>query len=282
MVKVGAIIQARMGSSRLPNKILKKLPYFSEETILSNIILRASEVKEIDEIIVATTQNIEDDKIEKYCKSKKIKCYRGSENNVLKRFYEAAKINELDIIIRLTSDNPIIDINLLSETISFFKEKGNINYLKTTNAPIGMGVEIFDKNSLEINYVNSKDKFEQEHVTPYFYRTCPEKFNIAEYQSKIFNKNYNWRFTVDTNEDYTFVCCLFDELYEKNKFFSIIEIEKLYQTKPWLFNININTEQKRVCLNLNEEVEEAIRLLNKQDLNRVEKYLKEQYYGKDK
>lgn len=282
MVKVGAIIQARMGSSRLPNKILKKLPYFSEETILSNIILRASEVKEIDEIIVATTQNIEDDKIEEYCKSKNIKCYRGSENNVLKRFYEAAKVNELDIIIRLTSDNPIIDINLLSETISFFREKGNINYLKTTNTPIGMGVEIFDKNSLEINYVNSKDKFEQEHVTPYFYKTCPEKFNIVEYQSKIFNKIYNWRFTVDTNEDYTFVCCLFDELYEKNKFFSIIEIEKLYQIKPWLFNINNNIEQKKTCSNLNEEVEEAIRLLNKQDLNRVEKYLKEQYYGKDK
>ncbi|WP_293960214.1 glycosyltransferase family protein [uncultured Fusobacterium sp.] len=282
MVKVGAIIQARMGSSRLPNKILKKLPYFSEETILSNIISRATEVKEIDEIVVATTQNIEDDKIEEYCKSKNIKYYRGSENNVLKRFYEAAKTNELDIIIRLTSDNPIIDISLLSETVSFFKEKDNINYLRTINTPIGMGVEIFDKTSLEINYINSKDKFEQEHVTPYFYKTCPKKFNIIEYQSKIFDKSYNWRFTVDTNEDYTFICCLFDELYEKNKFFSIIEIEKLYQDKPWIFNININTEQKKVCSNLNEEIEEAIKLLNKQDLNRVEKYLKEQYYGKDK
>ena len=76
------------------------------------------------------------------------------------------------------------------------------------------------------------------------------------------------------------MCCIFDELYNNNKFFSLKEVKELFMKKPWLYNINSNIDQKKTCSNLEEEIEEALRLLNKQDLNRAEKYLKEEYYGK--
>ena len=279
---IGAIIQARLGSNRLPNKVLKNLPFFSEETILSNIISRIKKVKGIDKTIVATTINFKDDLLEKYCKANKISYFRGSEENVLERYYLASKNFNLDVIIRLTSDNPLIDIELLEETIEYFKNKGNLDYLRTKNTPLGMGVEIFSFKALEKNYLNSNQAIEKEHVTPYFYKTCPEKFRIKEYESKKYvnNDNFKGRFTIDTLEDYTFMCCIFDELYNNNKFFSLKEVKELFMKKPWLNNINSSIEKKKTCSNLEEEIEEALRLLNKQDLNRAEKYLKEEYYGK--
>ena len=88
------------------------------------------------------------------------------------------------------------------------------------------------------------------------------------------------RITLDTEEDYTLLCSVYDYLYKEDRTFKCSDIVKLFEGKPWLYNINSSIEQKKTCSNLEEEIEEALRLLNKQDLNRAEKYLKEEYYGK--
>lgn len=282
MVKVVAIIQVRTNSTRLPNKIFKNLPFFAKETLLSNIVLRLKEIKEINNIVIATTSEEKDDVVEEYCKKNNILFYRGSEKNVLERYYETAKYYGADVILRMTGDNPIIDVSIIRDVLSKFLKDNKIDYLKTKNLPLGMGVEIFNFKSLEKNYKNSILDYEKEHVTPYFYKTNPKYFNIIEIEKENSEEISNIRLTVDCIEDYIFICCLFDELYLKNKIFGLEEIKELKTQKPWIFQINNSIEQKRVCNSLEEEIEEAIKLLNKQDLNRVEKYLKEKYYEKDK
>ena len=276
MVNIVAIIQARMGSSRFPNKVLKNLPFFSSETLLSNIINRLNEIKSINKIVVATTDKSSDNIIEEYCKEKNISVFRGNEKNVLERFYMAAINYKADVILRFTGDNPIIDISLINKSLNEFQREKDIDYLSLKNIPLGMGVEIFTFKALEKNYLNSIFEYEKEHVTPYFYKTCPQNFKIL-YLDKNKDEIPPLRFTVDTFEDYNFMCILFDELYPKNNFFGLKEILELREKKPWIFEINSSIMQKRFCATLDEEIEEAKRLLKKQDLNKAYKFLTENW-----
>lgn len=283
-MNIVCIIQARTTSSRLPNKVLLSLPCGSDKTVLEQVINRVNKSKLINKIVVATTINETDNPIENLCKNLKIACSRGSEDNVLSRYYQAAEENKAEMIIRITSDCPCIDAEIIDELIEkHFKEKND--YTSNTlirSYPHGLDCEIFSFNLLEEAYKNATEKFEKEHVTPYIYKTNKDKFKIGNLVLKDSKEYEKIRITLDTKEDYTLLCSIYDYLYNKNKDFKCKDIIELFEKKPWLFNINNNIEQKKTCSNLNEEIEEAIRLLNKQDLNRVEKYLKEQYYGKDK
>lgn len=283
-MNIVCIIQARTTSSRLPNKVLLSLPYGSDKTVLEQVINRVNKSEFINKIVIATTVNKTDNPIEELCKNLKITCYRGSEDNVLARYYEAAKENEADMIIRVTSDCPCIDSKVIDDLITkHLKEKNDYTSNSLTRTfPHGLDCEIFSFELLEEAYNNAKEKFEKEHVTPYIYKTNKDKFKLGSLildNSKGYEKI---RITLDTKEDYTLLCNIYDYLYKEDKDFNCNDIIELFEKKPWLFNINSNIEQKKACLNLDEEIEEAIKLLNKQDLNRVEKYLKEQYYGKDK
>lgn len=282
-MNIVCIIQARTTSSRLPNKVLLSLPYGSDKVVLEQVINRVNQSKLIKEIIVATTINETDNSIEELCKKLKVVCSRGSEENVLSRYYQAAKESKADVIIRITSDCPCIDAEIIDELIEkHFKEKND--YTSNTlirSYPHGLDCEIFSFSLLEEAYKNATEKFEREHVTPYIYKTNSSKFKIGNLVLKDSKEFERIRITLDTKEDYTLLCSVYDYLYS-DKGFKCKDIVRLFEEKPWLFNINNNIEQKKTCSNLNEEVEEAIRLLNKQDLNRAEKYLKEQYYGKNK
>ncbi|WP_270852647.1 glycosyltransferase family protein [Fusobacterium varium] len=283
-MNIVCIIQARTTSSRLPNKVLLNLPYNGNKTVLEQVINRVKESKYINKIVVATTINEIDNKIEKLCKSLQIGCFRGSEDNVLSRYYEAATKYKTDLVVRITSDCPCIDPEILDELIEKHLNEEN-DY--TSNSlvrtfPHGLDCEIFSYKILKEAYENAKEKFEFEHVTPYIYKTNKNKYKIGQL---LLNKNKEYskiRITLDTKEDYILLCEVYDNLYSNNKYFNCEDIIDLFEEKKWFYLINNSIEQKRVCNSLEEEIEEAIKLLNKQDLNRVEKYLKEKYYEKDK
>lgn len=271
------VIQARTTSKRLPNKVLLNLPYGSDETVLEQVIQRVSNSKYIKKIIVATTVNREDDKIQKICSKVFVECYRGSEEDVLSRYYEVATKEKADHIVRITSDCPCVDYEIIDSLIELHIK--NNNDFSSNNQihsfPHGMDCEIVSYQVLKEAFNNSTQKYEREHVMPYIYKSNPQKYKIGNLEDK--ENNYNIRVTLDTEEDYILLCLVYNFLYEKNKFFNKEEIIRLFRTNKYLYKINQNIEQKKVCITLDEEIEEAKRLLKKQDLNKAYDFIVKNY-----
>ena len=244
-----AIIQARTGSSRLPNKILLKI---LDKEILLLLIDRVVASHFIDHIIIATTTNKEDNKIinlvEKY--HPKVSVFRGDEYDVLDRYYQAALKykNESNIefdIIRITSDCPLIDPKIIDLHIEEFNQQ-KVDYLSSRihkrTWPHGMELEIFSFKTLNTTWKNAKEVFEREHVTPYIYKSHPDNFELYEF--KYEKDSSNFRFTIDYKEDYEFVKTVFEKLYPKNSLFSMNDILQLIKKEPEILKLNsskINT-----------------------------------------
>lgn len=240
MKKVIAIIQARVGSTRLPNKVLKKI---QGKTILNHVIERVSKSKYIDEIIVATTDLKRDDEIINECKRLRVKNFRGSEDDVLSRYYYSAKKYGADIIIRITSDCPLIDPVVIDELVKFYIEN---DYEVVTNAiertyPRGLDTEVFSFNLLEDAFYNAKEKYQREHVTPYIYEKSKFTFNYKNIED--YSK---YRITVDTKEDFELIEAIYKELYKGEHNFYMSEIIKLLENNNTLVNINSNIKQKSI------------------------------------
>ena len=173
-MKIGAIIQARMGSTRLSGKVMKEL---EGKTVLEHVIERVKQSKMIEEIIIATTVHGRDDVIESEALRCGVKAFRGSEDDVLSRYYYAAKENEIDVIVRITSDCPLIDWKIIDKVISKFMEN---EYDIVTNAgleleqrtfPRGLDLEVFSFSVLSNAFNNATEKYQREHVSPYIYET---------------------------------------------------------------------------------------------------------------
>ena len=275
-MNTGVIIQARTSSVRFPKKVLQELPYGSGITVLEQVIRRVKKARSIQKIIVATTINAEDEQITLVAKKENVAFYRGSKDNVLERYYEAAKENKLDIIIRITSDCPCIDPKILDE---FVKEHVQVGADYTYGNPIkkyphGLDVEVINFKALENAYNNATQVFEKEHVSPYIYKSHPEQFVIHKINAPDDFIDSSIRITLDTKEDYTLLCAVYDYLYPINNFFDAIDIANLFKQKPWLAYINSSIIQKKVFNTLEEEIEEAIKVLKLQDLNRASDLLK--------
>ena len=171
---IGCIIQARMSSTRLPGKVMLKVE--NENTILDCVINQLQSSNEIKNIVIATTDQKEDDVIVEFAKRKGIKYFRGSKKDVLDRYYQCAKKFRFSEIIRITSDNPLIDYEIADMTVKYFKSN-NYDYITTDLAvppfhrtyPLGYSVEVFTFSALENAWENAKLPSEREHVTPYFY-----------------------------------------------------------------------------------------------------------------
>ena len=269
-MKIAAIIQARTTSTRLPEKILKKLPYASNITVLEQVIRRLKISKKLDDIIIATTTEKTDDKIIDIAKKENIIYFRGSKEDVLLRYYLTAKENDIDLVVRVTSDCPCIDAQIVDVVIS---EHLKINADYTSNSlirtyPHGLDVEVFNFDALEKAYKDAKEDYEREHVTPYINRN-PQKFivNIVKAPKELYAPDI--RVTLDTEEDYTLLCAVFDYLYPKNKYFAAYDIVNLFKEKPWLKLINKKIIQKKIFDSLEEELEEAKKVLDLQDLKRA-------------
>lgn len=276
-MKIGAIIQARVSSSRLPNKVLQPLPYGGDVCVLQQVIRRVSQSKLIDEVIVATSNQKEDKKIVEIAKLENISYFEGSLENVLDRFYNAASLYDLDIIVRITSDNPCIDSNILDKVIENHLSL-NADYTSTaldTTFPIGIGCEVINFNALKKSYLNASENYEKEHVTPFIYKTCPDEFDINIYRED--EDNSNIRITLDTPQDYALLCSIYDNLYQDDNFFTLEDILNLFEEKPWLKTINEDIIQKKVLGSLSEELEETIRLCEIQDLNKASQFIKNHF-----
>jgi spore coat polysaccharide biosynthesis protein SpsF len=233
-MNVVAIIQARTGSSRLPNKIFSKLNGFD---LLYHIINRLKPSIEINKIVVATTNSVNDNSVEDWCIENFVDFYRGSEKHVLKRYYNAAIKFRADIIIRVTADDPFKDFRIIDKAIKIIKE--NKYDFVCNNSPVsfpeGLDVEVLTMNALTDSFINSISSFEQEHVTQYIHRN-KQKFKIFNIKNDKNLSHFRW--TIDTMEDYLFVKEVYDNLYKKNNLFLTEDIYELLKKKPLLLKIN--------------------------------------------
>ncbi|MFX1500537.1 MAG: cytidylyltransferase domain-containing protein, partial [Promethearchaeota archaeon] len=199
--KIGVIIQTRMGSTRLPGKVLKKLN--EKNTVLDILIKRLKLCEKVNEIIIATTPDKKNNAILKLVQLLDVNSFIGSEKNVLKRYYKAAKYFNLDIIIRATSDNPFIDYRVVDDLIECYKNS-SYDYISNnhsfTNFPIGSDIEIFSFDILRKVYSLARTKVEKEHVTTYITRH-PEIFRIYYYNLDNLKKIENLRLTIDEEDD---------------------------------------------------------------------------------
>ena len=235
--KISCIVQARVNSKRLPGKIL--MPVFGK-SLLQHLLERLKRLKTIDDLIVATTKHKLDDETAKIAKLINVKIYRGDEHNVLKRYYDCAKINKSSIIIRVTADCPLIDIKYINELLKIFL-KNDYDYLSNLDLnylPDGFHCEIFNFRSLEKAQKLAKSKFDREHVTSFLWSN-PKIFSIHHYcGKKLKNHSKDIRLTLDYHEDYILIKEVFEKLYKKNKFFSLVEITAFLEKNKSFLKIN--------------------------------------------
>ncbi len=229
--KVLVIIQARLGSTRLPNKAFKKI---GKRTIIEMITNRISKSKNIDNLIVATTNKNVDKKLHNFLKKKNIKVFLGSEKNVLDRFYKAAKLFSPKYIVRICGDCPFVDFKLLDEMVKLIKVK-NYDYVSNVNPPTypdGLDIEIFSFKALKRAHKKAKNNYDKEHVTPYIVRNIKNSYNFET------KKNYsNIRLTVDEPIDLNVLNKTYKNIKNKNNF-SYRDIVKLIENKSNLFSEN--------------------------------------------
>jgi len=234
---IGCIIQARMGSSRLPGKVMQKID--NSNTVLDYVIKQLKSAKKIEKILVATTNLIEDNVICDYLNSQNIESYRGSSEDVLDRYYQCAKKFSIDTIVRITADNPLIDPNIVDLIVNDY-ENNECDYATNTlhrTFPYGTEVEVFSFEVLEKAWKNAKKPSEREHVTP-FIRNTQNGFKLinTEYQKNL----SHLRYTVDRIEDLKLVKEIVKNIVTRP--ILIQSILDLYKNKPEIFEINKNVK----------------------------------------
>ncbi len=237
-LKYVAIIEARMTSSRLPGKVLKKI---LGKPLLYYLIERLRRVKSLHDIVIATTNNASDDLIEEFALQNSINFFRGSEQNVMKRVLNSAEYFNADVIVEITGDCPLIDIEIVEQTINMFK-KNECQYCANrfyATYPIGMDVQVFYLNTLKNSYELVKSKYDKEHVTSHIIRNpklFPHTYLIAP-------ESLTWPelvLAVDEQEDFDLVKKIIMSLYKKNNFFNCLDIITLLKKNlDWTKNSKI-------------------------------------------
>lgn len=236
---IGIITQARMASQRLPGKVLKKI---LDQSLLQYHLERLEQTGL--PVIVATTTQPQDDRIVEEAQRLGFSVFRSSEDDVLRRYYEAAKAYHLDVIIRVTSDCPLIDARVIDEGLESYLKEKNYKQIYLSNClerrfPRGFDFEIFSKELLEEAYLKASQPFEREHVTPYFYKEPKAHIHIRHFLYREDKSRY--RVTVDTAQDFE----LIEKLMEAGAMkMSAGQIIHLLDTQPSWVAINAHVEQK--------------------------------------
>lgn len=208
MIELGIIIQARMGSSRLPGKILKRI---GAKTLLEHIFFRMSFLQHDAMIIVATSDSPRDDIVEKFCINRNVPCFRGNESNVLERYYLCAKKYGFQQIVRLTGDNPFVDTEEVDRLIDLHLKSGSEYANSLRSLPVGVGAEIFTFAALEKMRREGKAPKHIEHVTEYILEN-PALFKMTFLKTMPDKDRYDVRLTIDTEEDYSMACFIIDNV----------------------------------------------------------------------
>lgn len=241
-MQVEIYVQARMGSTRLPGKVMRLV---QERPLLDYLLERLGQVKEADAIAVLTTIHPNDDEIVEFCEKKKIPCYRGPEEDVLARFYKTALQRKPDAIVRITADCPLIDPDIVDLVIKTYREWYPIyDYISNTlqsTYPRGLDTEIFSLQALDHAFNNAQKPEEREHVTVYMYQH-PQIFNLLNISSPLSLGHHRW--TVDTIEDFTLIRLILTHLYPYNPNFRLKDILELLRQNPDWEKINAHVKQK--------------------------------------
>jgi spore coat polysaccharide biosynthesis protein SpsF len=271
---IGAIIQARTSSTRLPEKVLLELPYGSGITVLQQVIRRLKRSEKIEKMVVATTEDEADNAIVDITLREGVFSFRGSKENVLERYYLAAKTFKFDTIVRITSDCPCIDASVVDATIQQHITK-NADYSVSRAFPPGLDNEVFSFAALEAAYKKATMDYEREHVTPYIYKTNPRIFKLSVLEAPNEFYGPEIRITIDTEEDYALLCVLFDKLYIQNEYFDARDIIRFFKEKPWISLINKKIVQKKIFDTLDQEITEALKIIGLNDLKKAKKAFEE-------
>lgn len=230
--KVVAIVQARMGSTRLPNKVLKTIEH---KPMMELLLSRLSKAKEIDQIIVATSTNENNNPLVKLIESLGYLCFRGSETDVLSRYFGAAEAVSADVIIRITGDCPLVDPELVDLMLKRFVTE-DVDYFSNVSPPSfpdGLDIEIFKFSALKKAFQETKENFDHEHVTPYIRNSG--KFITASFQNEEDLSSLRW--TVDEEEDFEVISAVFKHFWPCI-FFSWKDVLDLSRSNPNLFLSN--------------------------------------------
>lgn len=240
-MKTVIIVQARMTSTRLPGKVLKTV---MGKPLLEYQIERLRRIKAADEIVIATTANDTDQPIVDLCERLSVAYFRGSEDDVLARYYGAAIAYNADVVVRITSDCPVIDPKVCDEVISYFLQHySEYDYVRLEECPRGLDTEVFSFKVLCECFKEATEKPEREHVTPFVYMSHPERYRIKYMNFPKDLSHHRW--TVDTPEDFKLIKNIIEELYPLNSEFNYVDILNVMTKYPEWYSINDTVQQKK-------------------------------------
>jgi len=237
--KVVTVIQARMGSTRLPNKVFLPL---AGEPLLYRMYERVKASPLTGTVVVAIPHELDDDPIESLCKEKNILLFRGNTFDLLDRHYKAGLKFNAEVVVKIPSDCPLIDPEVITKTMKFYLENSDkydyVSNLHPQSYPDGNDVEIMSMASLKRAWEKAYRDFEREHTTPFFWEN-PDQFRIGNVKWETgFDYSMTYRWTIDYQEDYLFIKEVYDELYNHNPLFGIDDILNLLSIRPELLKIN--------------------------------------------
>ena len=250
-MNITAIIQARMTSTRLPGKVLMEV---SEKPLLQHQLERLKKAKLLSQIVVAVTTQSADDSIEVLCDKLGIACFRGSEQDVLERYYLCAQKYNAEHIVRITADCPLIDPEVVDKVVGYYKiHYPQYAYVSNTlerTYPRGLDTEIFSFDTLQQAYKQGVKPEEREHVTVYMYKPG-SPFTIAQVKNEIDWSHHRW--TVDTPQDFELIRNLIESFKDRLGEVTMAECIALLQEKAeWMqLNANIEEGQQRFCHSFN-------------------------------
>lgn len=233
------VIQARIGSTRLPGKVLLPL---SGKPLLLHLVNRVQQAKNIGRIVVATTTSPQDDPIEELCVNEGISCYRGHPTDLLDRHYRAGVNYGADAVVKIPSDVPLIDPDIIDRVLQVYLDKPKaldyVSNLHPPSYPDGNDVELISMWALKKAWFESLQPFEREHTTPYIWER-PDQFRLANvlWENGLdYSMSHRW--TIDYPEDYAFIKSVYDNLYPLKINFSLNDILSLMDSNPELMTIN--------------------------------------------
>ena len=242
-MRIIAIVQARMGSTRLPGKIMKSL---LGKPMLTRMVERLKRTPSLNDVVIATTEEKRDDKVVEFCQKMEWPSFRGSEQDVLDRYYQTAKHYEADVVVRCTSDCPLICPNHVEDVVQHFLRKEQeldyvADFLPQRTFPMGLDTEVMSFQALERAWQEAKEQPFREHVTLYIYRH-PGKFRLSGLSNDEDLSALRW--TVDTAEDLAFAQQVFEHFGHDR--FSWRETLEATRKNPQWATINAHVKQKEV------------------------------------
>jgi len=238
---ITAIVQARMGSARLPGKVMMPV---NGRPLLDYMIERLKRANILEKIVVATTNSRLDEQIVAWCEESEVACFQGDENDVLSRYYQCSKQFDASIVVRMTSDCPLIDPKIIDEVVQSYLDRPDVEFSSNTVPlpcfyPDGMDVEVFSTDLLKKAYDDAQLPSEREHVTFFMWKTGKFKTYRLDPPKDI----SQYRFTVDYPQDFEVIKAILEQLYVENQTFSLSDLIQFMNENPHLSALQKNIDR---------------------------------------